>query len=82
MNDDDLDEAAIEAWLDSLDPACAQCGEDSRGEAMIGGKFYCHRDERSCYMGASLAGNSPDAFLDELKSDGWTVTFVDERDTP
>lgn len=59
MSDDEMTEDEIEAYLDSLDLTCASCGEDSRGEAAINDKFYCHRDERSCYMGASWGEETP-----------------------
>ena len=82
MNHDDMTEEEIEAYLDTLDFTCALCGEDSRGEAGIGDKFYCHRDDRSCYMTASHSDSTLDDFLAKLEDDGWTVTFVDERGNP
>ena len=82
MNDADMTEDEIEAYLDSLDFTCALCGEDSEGEAGIGDKFYCHRDERSCYLAASYSDSTLDDFLGALEDDGWTVTFVDERSKP
>ena len=82
MNHDDMTEEEIEAYLDTLDFTCALCGEDSRGEAGIGDKFYCHRDDRSCYMTASHSDSTLDDFLMKLEDDGWAVTFVDERDRP
>lgn len=57
---DDLTDEELEAYLDSLDYTCARCGEDSRGEAGVGDKFYCHRDERSCFM-AETVGSPQDA---------------------
>ena len=82
MNHDDMTEEEVEAYLDALDFTCALCGEDSQGEAGIGDKFYCHRDDRSCYMAVPRIQPSPDHLLGALEDDGWTVTFVDERDRP
>lgn len=62
---DDPTEEEIESYLESVDFTCARCGEDSRGEAGIGDKFYCHRDERSCYMAAEQEG-APAALLSAL----------------
>ena len=81
MNNDDMTEEEIEAYLDTLDFTCALCGEDSQGEAGIGDKFYCHRDDRSCYMAVSRIQPSRDA-LRAMEDDGWAITFVDERDKP
>lgn len=58
LSEDPTDDE-IEAYLETLDFTCAACGEDSRGEAGIGDKFYCHRDERSCYMAVTVGGVKP-----------------------
>ena len=56
---DDPTDHEVDAYLDSLDLTCALCGEDSRGDAAINDKFYCHRDERSCYIGARFGKETP-----------------------
>lgn len=56
---DDPTEEEIEQYLESLDFTCALCGEDSKGEASVGDKFYCHRDERSCYMAVTVGKVTP-----------------------
>lgn len=62
---DDPTEEEIESYLESVGFTCARCGEDSRGEAGIGDKFYCHRDERSCYMATEQEG-APAVLLSAL----------------
>ena len=61
-------------------PTCALCGEDSRGEAGIGDKFYCHRDERSCYMAVSRIQPSRGGLVKTLDSGDWTGAAEEIRD--